>query len=353
MSSTQPPAPLQALPQLLPGPSQPIDLLSVGDPVAVAPLAGPLIRRLRAAVLRDAAGSGFAAPWARVLFWFPSVGGVLVMLTFAHKPLFHWILLEDHPVEWAQFGALMFTTLAAGLGAVRMARQRRWAAAAVLVLFLLGAFLLGGEEISWGQRVFGIAEPGTLAGANDQGELNVHNLRAGGLNVDAATDYVSSLMSATLLALALAVRLPRALTGRTWRLLDHDAVHAVTPALVFVPALALSAVYSWGQLIPSVGSTGAFWDFEEWAELCRYLSLAGLAAATAARAVRGPVIPHRTLARRARPRSAPHLLEPQLVGYAAFAASLTLIFALLTVHSGIKSYQELQGHPAVNAPSQP
>lgn len=48
----------------------------------------------------------------------------------------------------------------------------------LLVYFGL-AFLFffgGGEEISWGQRIFDIAEPASLAEANVQGELNIHNL---------------------------------------------------------------------------------------------------------------------------------------------------------------------------------
>jgi hypothetical protein len=40
------------------------------------------------------------------------------------------------------------------------------------LLFFFGA----GEEISWGQRIFGVATPADLAGINTQGETNLHNL---------------------------------------------------------------------------------------------------------------------------------------------------------------------------------
>ena len=40
------------------------------------------------------------------------------------------------------------------------------------LLFFFGA----GEEISWGQRIFGIAQPEILAEQNVQDELNIHNL---------------------------------------------------------------------------------------------------------------------------------------------------------------------------------
>lgn len=48
------------------------------------------------------------------------------------------------------------------------------------LLVLLGLaglyFFGGGEEISWGQRIFHIKEPAALEQENTQGELNIHNL---------------------------------------------------------------------------------------------------------------------------------------------------------------------------------
>ena len=37
-------------------------------------------------------------------------------------------------------------------------------------------FLVGGEEISWGQRIFSVATPETLRAVNVQGETNLHNV---------------------------------------------------------------------------------------------------------------------------------------------------------------------------------
>ncbi len=41
-----------------------------------------------------------------------------------------------------------------------------------------------GEEISWGQRVFGIETPEFFAEANAQKETNLHNLVVGGTNIN-------------------------------------------------------------------------------------------------------------------------------------------------------------------------
>ncbi|MFN8476230.1 MAG: hypothetical protein U0074_00170 [Kouleothrix sp.] len=40
----------------------------------------------------------------------------------------------------------------------------------------MAAFLIAGEEISWGQRLFGW-QPSDLAAINHQGETTVHNIR--------------------------------------------------------------------------------------------------------------------------------------------------------------------------------
>lgn len=44
-----------------------------------------------------------------------------------------------------------------------------------LILFAMGALVLGLEELSWGQRLMGISLPEGVKGINFQGELNLHN----------------------------------------------------------------------------------------------------------------------------------------------------------------------------------
>lgn len=82
--------------------------------------------------------------------------------------------LEDGPVEWTGAIALavagvVFARIAT-LGSQRM-RSRIW-------LGMLAALLLfgAGEEISWGQRVFGFETPEVIEDVNVQAETNIHNL---------------------------------------------------------------------------------------------------------------------------------------------------------------------------------
>ncbi len=87
---------------------------------------------------------------------------------------------EDHVAEWAS-ALLCFS--AAGLAvaaAVSYLRRPSGVGRARLLGALLVAFgavflLIGLEEVSWFQRVFDVAPPGTFVEGNAQEELNLHN----------------------------------------------------------------------------------------------------------------------------------------------------------------------------------
>jgi len=68
-------------------------------------------------------------------------------------------------------------------------------------MFFFGA----GEEISWGQRIFNIATPEAINAVNDQGEITVHNLDIGGMNIPFETMF-------DLLWMGFALALPLAAT---------------------------------------------------------------------------------------------------------------------------------------------
>jgi type IV secretory pathway VirB2 component (pilin) len=77
---------------------------------------------------------------------------------------------EDGPLENTQ--AVLFLVAAAACGwglARRSAAPWAWPLG-------IGALLLFGEEISWGQRLIGFSSPAAVAEHNRQHEFNVHNL---------------------------------------------------------------------------------------------------------------------------------------------------------------------------------
>jgi hypothetical protein len=132
--------------------------------------------RLDRAVVEDAAAWGIPAVVARLLIIGPLVAVVALVLTVPHPRLYHFLIEEDQVIEWAQFAAIL---AAAGVFAVAARRTQQAGRRGLTVLFLLvavGAFVVAGEEISWGQRVLGLATPPPLAEVNHQGETNIHNI---------------------------------------------------------------------------------------------------------------------------------------------------------------------------------
>ncbi|NNC73495.1 MAG: hypothetical protein HKN78_11560 [Sphingomonadaceae bacterium] len=100
-------------------------------------------------------------------------------LLVADPLLFNQFSAEDHLLEWASalllFGGTVFCLAAA---ARRAGRNRSAVIDSVLALGFAGLFfLIGMEEISWGQRVFGFDTPDAVAEMNWQGEFNLHNIQ--------------------------------------------------------------------------------------------------------------------------------------------------------------------------------
>lgn len=83
--------------------------------------------------------------------------------------------VEDGVIEWVQTLLILGTSVSLQLAAIRWKRSGQ---TLLFVLAQLGAvafFVFGGEEISWGQRIFGFESTGVFATVNEQAETNLHN----------------------------------------------------------------------------------------------------------------------------------------------------------------------------------
>ncbi|WP_104664861.1 hypothetical protein [Ensifer adhaerens] len=141
---------------------------------------------------RDVAGLG--APVLRLAsrreLWVCAATWTLatsMALAFLLDPLgFSLLAREDGLVEWLSalliFAASGFFA-AVSVGQIRAARsgegRAAWIAAGFAALLAFVFFVIGMEEISWMQRVFGIATPDGLLALNKQQELNLHNISTG------------------------------------------------------------------------------------------------------------------------------------------------------------------------------
>ena len=161
-------------------------------------------------------------PLARVMVvLFPAIAIAATGLLLADRRTYLALLREDGPVEWATAACdALAAVLAFGL-ARRSAQQRRF-------YVLLGVFcaFLAFEEISWGQRVFGITSPDFFQHHSDQREINVHNV------VQQWTGLRSKLFGGVAL-FAYGVVLPLIARGaRVQRRIDRLGIVAPPPALI-------------------------------------------------------------------------------------------------------------------------
>ena len=87
---------------------------------------------------------------------------------------FDWFRSEDGPLEWIQFFEYSISSLLAFAVFFRQ-KEKKSINSIIWLLIAFLAFLVAGEEISWGERVTGIGID-SISSLNVQGETNFHNL---------------------------------------------------------------------------------------------------------------------------------------------------------------------------------
>ncbi|MGX0876622.1 hypothetical protein ACSSV4_001299 [Roseovarius sp. MBR-154] len=156
---------------------------------------------------------------------------------------------EDGPVETAT--ALFL--LVAGLVLARRSRGRSGLGAALTGVYALLFLFAAGEEISWGQRIFGWNSNDFFDTYNAQGETNLHNLTVGGHSL-ARTLFGTGLTTVLLLYLVVFPIL-YSRTGWINRIADTLAVP--------VPGLRHAAVAIMASVIVAVLDTPRNWEVYE------------------------------------------------------------------------------------------
>lgn len=115
--------------------------------------------------------------------WLTLSVAILCLLIFGTSPqLFYEIAIEDRPLEWASALLPLASSVAFAYSFFRIwiseqRDSRRTVSLVFAALFAVTLFVIGMEEISWMQRVFGIETPAAFAG-NQQQEMNLHNMHS-------------------------------------------------------------------------------------------------------------------------------------------------------------------------------
>ena len=178
---------------------------------------------------------------------------IVAFVYFANRDLLERLTVEDGAFEYVQ-AALYFGAAIAFAVVAWRTRARSWA-----TLLALGTFLVAGEEISWGQRIFGISTPTSLEDTNVQGELNLHNLEG----VNGSIRAIS-----VMIVIVLFVIVPLAHRWVPVARRTLDRLRAPHVPLLAVPLALVALAF---MVVPRV-LTGVVFELDEVGEL--YLALA-------------------------------------------------------------------------------
>lgn len=111
----------------------------------------------------------FFAPFVAI-----AIGIVFFLLPFEKL---YYFTKEDSVVEYMQFFVLFFAAVCSFLLARKLFSTSKvfWI---IYLLISLTLFAIAGDEISWGQRLLGMATPQSLSDINKQNEITFHNIDA-------------------------------------------------------------------------------------------------------------------------------------------------------------------------------
>jgi hypothetical protein len=197
-----------------------------------------------------------------VLFALPFAGAVVVIASWADRPLFHLLTDDDRVLEWLQFAFYAVATVLGAAAALALWRLGNRLMALLFAAFAAGCLFITGEEVSWGQRVFGWSTPETLSRINNQGETTIHNIGS----FSTSTNAVMLLMGAYGAAAPwLLRRYPRALPEALTRF--------VVPPLFLSSAFLLLLAYKAIRFVIFPQPQSATVSFGEWPELCLAVAL--------------------------------------------------------------------------------
>ena len=135
------------------------------------------MQRIMNSIAASAEEWGISPRVAWIIACLPIVGAFAVFMTYFNRPLYRFVTTDDGPIEWSQFICYALACVAgAGIAYKRFKAGHPWQALLFLG-FAFANFFIAGEEIAWGQRIFGLQTPDELKAINHQGEITVHNIQ--------------------------------------------------------------------------------------------------------------------------------------------------------------------------------
>jgi hypothetical protein len=103
-----------------------------------------------------------------------ALGLVFYLLHFDPVNYTIFLISED---QWGEYFTSINYALSSVLLIALSLKPARYSQKIMWVMMGLATFFIGAEEISWGQRIFGLSIPSIASQSNVQGEFNFHNIR--------------------------------------------------------------------------------------------------------------------------------------------------------------------------------
>jgi hypothetical protein len=164
--------------------------------------------------------------------------GLMIFFTSLHPNFYREINKEDHIIEWLTVVFLILSAVLAIIHAL-IARRRANHYVWFFILFAIACIFFAIEEISWGQRVFGLESSEYFLEHSDQQEINVHNIVNEQFSV--RTKHIAAWA-----LLAYGVVLPM-LARSYWVFSFVKRLGIVIPPLVLIPGFIFASVMTWDR----------------------------------------------------------------------------------------------------------
>ncbi|MEO7910343.1 MAG: hypothetical protein ABIV47_11905 [Roseiflexaceae bacterium] len=216
------------------------------------------MQRIAKSIAASAEEWGISPRVAWIIALLPIMGAALVLMSYASRPLYRFIVKEDGPVEWAQFLCYAAVCLfSIGIAYKRFKAGHPWQALMFAGFAFVNLFIAG-EEIAWGQRIFGLQTPDDLKAINAQGEITIHNIG----HIQDIFNFIMFLAAGYGVVAYFANQ--RVRLERYW----DQARHLLVPALFLVPTFLVAFAYKLIRytVVRSPGFTVT--KYAEVAELC-------------------------------------------------------------------------------------
>lgn len=134
------------------------------------------LRQVTDTVERDSHEWGLSLRTALIIAAIPVIVMLGMVAIIPLPDLFVWITAENSIIEWLQFVLILTSGMIFARLSLRLFQNRQTKIGVLCVLIALGMFFVAGEEIAWGQHIFGWSTPKALEDINVQQETTLHNI---------------------------------------------------------------------------------------------------------------------------------------------------------------------------------